>query len=170
MNTIQAESVHGIVFRAENPIFGYNGWASVCRDENGVLYAVASGMRVQHVDPFGKTILCISKDGGKSWTRPMIINDTMLDDRDAGILYMGNGRLLVSWFCHPAWIYHKTYAIGMIRGAVLRDANPIMGMMASYPYINEDQGKGGSFIRISEDYGVTWSDIIRIPGSAPDRS
>jgi len=167
MRIITPESEHGIVFRSDNPIFGYNGWPSVCRDENNVLYAVASGMRVQHVDPFGKTIMCVSRDEGKTWTRPMVINDTALDDRDAGILYMGSGRMLVTWFCHPAEIYHKRYANGMKNEASVTAVGAVMGLMSCYPYFNEEQGKGGSFICISEDYGVTWSDIIRIPVSAP---
>ena len=33
---------HGVVNRVQNSLFGYQGWPSVARDENGTLYAVAS--------------------------------------------------------------------------------------------------------------------------------
>ncbi len=46
---ITPERKHGIVNRATNTFFEMQGWPSVCRDENGVLYAVASGMRMGHV-------------------------------------------------------------------------------------------------------------------------
>ena len=59
------------------------------------------------MDPFGKTVMYISRNGGKTWTPPIIINDTYLDDRDAGILYMGNGKLLVSWFTRNAEEYNS---------------------------------------------------------------
>ena len=105
MKTIDPKAIHGIVNRAQNSVFSYQGWPSIARDENGTLYVVASGLRVSHVCPFGKTVMYISKDEGKTWTPPIIINDTYMDDRDAGILYMGNGHLLVSWFTHSASAY-----------------------------------------------------------------
>ena len=69
MNTIYPEATHGIVNRVQGSVFGYQGWPTVARDENGTLYAVVSGFRVQHVCPFGKTVMYISKNNGKTWTR-----------------------------------------------------------------------------------------------------
>ena len=92
---------HGIVGRIKEGNFRYHGWPSVCRDENGVLYAVCSGHRLGHVCPYGKNIMYISRNDGETWSCPIIVNDTALDDRDAGIVPMGNGRLLLSWFNLP---------------------------------------------------------------------
>ncbi len=161
------DAIHGIVNRSQNPIFGYQGWPSICRDEQGTLYVVASGFRIQHVDPFGKTVMYKSINNGNSWSPPIIINDTCLDDRDAGVLYIGNGKILVSWFCHPADIYYHRYFAGMKDNIPLLDLGPLMGMMSSYPFIPAELASGGSFVRISEDYGITWSESIKVPGSAP---
>ena len=90
------ETEHGIVNRVTGSVFAYQGWPSVCRDEDGVLYAVASSFRTEHICPFGKTAMYVSKNGGRTWTPPIVINDTYLDDRDAGIVYMGHGRMLVT--------------------------------------------------------------------------
>ncbi len=167
MKIIQPEKEQFIVHRAKNSMFTYDGWPSVTVDENGVLYAVASSFRMQHVCPFGKTAMYISRDGGKTWTPPIVVNDSYLDDRDAGILYMGNGRMLVTWFNHPASFYLTTYYNSMKNSATKLESPAVLGMLESFREIPEEFAKGGSYIKISEDYGVTWSDPIRVPGSAP---
>ena len=158
---------HGIIGRVKNSIFAYHGWPSVARDENGVLYAVASAFRCEHICPFGKTALYISRNNGKTWTPPIVINDTYLDDRDAGILYMGNGRMLVTWFSHPTEAYLGKYYPSITRFYDRTESAPVVGMLSMYPFIPEKYAKGGSFVRVSEDYGVTWSDTIQVPVSAP---
>ena len=37
MNTIYPEATHGIVNRVQGSVFGYQGWPTVARDENGTL-------------------------------------------------------------------------------------------------------------------------------------
>ena len=154
---IRRDFEHGIVNRTQNSIFSYQGWPSVCRDENGTLYAVASSFRTSHICPFGKTAMYVSRDNGKSWTPPIVINDTYLDDRDAGIVYLGNGKLLLTWFSHPAEVYASGRYFGAIRNAPSPiEAGAVLGMLGGYPYIPKELARGGSFIRISNDYGVTW--------------
>lgn len=164
------EAVHGIVNRKTGSIFNYQGWPSVCIDENGTLYAVASGLRLHHVCPFGKTVMYISRNNGETWTKPIVINDTYLDDRDAGIVYLGGGRLLVTWFSHPASTYldleHGLGSSSLWHSQPI-DKNVVLGMIDSLNYIPEDEADGGSFIIISEDYGVTWSDKIKVPVNTP---
>jgi len=82
-------------------------WPSIAVDENDKLYVVGSGNRMAHIDPFGATILTTSSDGGKSWTKPQNISNTLMDDRDAGILYLGNGEMLVSYFTSSGTSYLK---------------------------------------------------------------
>ena len=167
MKTICANGYNGIINRRKDTFFGYQGWGSLARDEQGTLYAVASGFRVSHICPFGKTVMYISKNEGKTWSPPIVINDTYLDDRDAGILYMGNGRILVSWFTHSVHEYTNTYKdiIKGIAGPMAQDA--VAGMLESFSKIPEDKVSAGSYMRISEDYGTTWSDIISLPVTAP---
>lgn len=163
-----SDAVHGIVNKKTGSIFDYQGWPSVCRDENGTLYAVASGFRLRHVCPFGKTVMYISRNDGETWSPPIVINDSYLDDRDAGIVYMGGGRLLVTWFAHPAKKYYDEWRYSdILRDACAIDKNAASGMLDSLENLPADHAHGGSFIRISEDYGVTWSDTIKVPVSSP---
>ena len=167
MKTIASHINQGIVNRVTGSLFSYQGWPTVARDEQGTLYAVASGFRVSHVCPFGKTVMYISKNEGKTWTPPIVINDTYMDDRDAGILYMGNGRMLVSWFTHSANAYQTRWMPSIQRRATPAAYDATMGLINGYQHLPEEEQLAGSYVRISEDYGVTWSEIIRIPVSAP---
>ena len=156
------ETERGIVNRSPNTHFRYHGWPSVAIDEEGTLYAVDSGFRVSHVCPFGKTCLYRSRDGGRTWSIPMIVNDTYLDDRDAGIVSLGGRRLLVTWFCHPAKAYLNEYAAG------IRSLGPAAsGLLDEFEKIPQEYGAGGSFVRISEDGGDTWGEVVKVPVSAP---
>lgn len=157
----------GVICRVTDSPFAYNGWPSVCRDENGVLYAVCSYGRLGHICPFGKTALFVSKDNGKSWSEPFIINDTPLDDRDAGILYLGNGRMLVTWFCHPTGNYLNDYYGFMIEDLMETEFAVVENRLAEYKEYKHEDTLGGSFIRISDDYGKTWGKTIRVPISSP---
>lgn len=164
---ITPEREHGIVYRKKDSLYGYQGWPSVCKMENGMLISICSGYRMQHICPFGKTTMNISCDEGKTWSSPVIINDTPLDDRDAGIVNLGGGRLLVTWFCHPAEVYEKNY-IGSIKNSCSPDEALIsLAQIASYRNLSDEQRRGGSYIKISEDSGLTWSDTIKIPVTAP---
>lgn len=143
--------------------FNYFAWPSVCTDENGVLYTVCSGMRVAHVCPFGKVLLYKSRNGGDTWSVPSVIYDTYLDDRDAGALYLGNGRILFNSFRHPAGIYENDYA-----ECIINDSGKAgTGMIERYSALSEDKRVGGSFIKISDDFGETVSEEVKIPIQSP---
>lgn len=150
----------GIVYRNPDSFFGYCGWPSVCQDENGTLYAAYSGFRGSHICPFGKTCLTRSHDGGKTWSIPAIVNDTWLDDRDAGILSLGGKRLLITWFTNPA----DTYT-GQWRDGIWEPSRSLLA--ALYPTVPEAYRDGGSYYRISEDGGDTWGGITKLPISSP---
>lgn len=169
MNTIYPNATHGIVNRVTHSVFSYQGWGTVARDENGTLYAVASSFRVSHICPFGKTAMYISKNEGKTWSPPIVINDTYLDDRDAGILYMGNGRMLVSWFTHSAHEYNNNAKwVSFIKKAAEPAAyDATQGLINGYSHLPEAETLAGSYVRISEDYGVTWSEKIFLPITSP---
>ena len=79
-------------------LFGYFGWPSVCRVGEHELLAAASGFRTGHIDPFGKSVCFSSFDDGNTWSEPLIVNDSPVDDRDTGLVALGNGTALLSWF------------------------------------------------------------------------
>lgn len=168
MKTIYPDVEHGVVNRASGSLFCYQGWPTVARDEKGTLYVVSSSFRVGHVCPFGKTAFYVSHDEGKTWSYPTVINDTYMDDRDAGILYMGNGRLLVTWFTHSAHSYQNRWGDEYRKTHLSPIAyEAAKGVVASYDSLSEKEKMSGSYVRISEDYGITWSETIYVPVSAP---
>jgi hypothetical protein len=147
--------------------FKYNGWPSVCIDDRGVLYAVASSMRLSHGDPCGKSCMYMSYDGGKTWTKPFVINDSYVDDRDMGICYLGNGKLIVSWFTEaPANFMDNIQEaewFDKVDQAIAWGFSEAWKTLPPEVYAEE----AGSFVMMSDDYGVTWSERVRIPVAAP---
>jgi len=151
-----------ITGKIEN-FFSYYGWPTVCVDENDVLYAVCSGHRMGHVCPFGKSLMYKSRDFGKTWSVPMIVDDSFLDDRDTGILYLGNGKMLITNFRHPVDVYEKYYK-ECIEGATGKFGVELLRL---WNKLNGEDKKGGSFYKVSDDYGETWGERKRIPVSCP---
>ena len=155
---------HGIIYRNTDTFFRYNGWASVCKDDEGTLYAVWSGARAWHVCPFGKTLMSKSTDGGKRWSMPMIINDTWLDDRDAGVICLGGKKLLVSWFTHPVESYLGNK---WLHDTIIKAWPGSESALGEYVNIPADAPRGGSNIRVSDEDGIGWGEQIWLPISAP---
>lgn len=161
---------HGVVCRVTGTRLSYFGWPSVTRLDDGSLVAASSGLRSQHICPWGKTVLHFSSDEGKTWSPSRIINDSPLDDRDAGIICLGGRRVLVSWFTSDT------------RRAV--DPDP----RRATEWYKENWGEEewalwqptleswteetvkkwvGSWIMLSEDNGQTWSLPISVPFFTP---
>lgn len=149
------------IFPSRDTIFGYHGWGYVTRGFDNELLAVCSGLRLGHVCPFGKVLLSKSFDMGKTWTRPQIIIDTPLDDRDASINIFQKDKLIVTSFNHFIED-QKSYPQSGFKLA-MRDAyfsnNRITKEMEAKYY--------GSTYIISEDKGLTWSDIMFAPVTSP---
>ncbi len=88
----------------------YIGWPTVCRLRNGDLLAVFSGDREAHVCPWGKVQLIRSTDEGETWSKPVTIANGPIDDRDAGIVELANGEIVVTWFTSMAWAANRKNA------------------------------------------------------------
>lgn len=134
----------------------YLGWPTILKSNTGRLFVVFSGDRDSHVCPYGKTQVIISDDNGKTWSSPAIINNTALDDRDAGITQTKKGTLVMSWFTSLAFEDPS-------RGATY----------AKYARIGEKipaetkKQLLGNWTRRSEDGGKTWLSPSRTNGTAP---
>ena len=130
----------------------YIGWPSVACLRDGTLVAVFSGNRMGHICPSGVVQVVRSVDLGKTWSSPVTIGDTPIDDRDASIHQLPDGEILVTWFTSIA--YTSPYWRKIWRE-------------------NRDQESLGAFcgrwcVR-SKNGGLTWSNPERMPivGSAP---
>ena len=88
----------------------YIGWPSVCRLKNGDLIAVFSGDRDGHICPYGKVQMVRSIDDGETWSAPMTIANGPIDDRDAGIVQLPDGEILVTYFTSVAYRRSKILA------------------------------------------------------------
>lgn len=152
-----------IICRITESPFRYIGWPTVTQDEKGVLYVVCSGHRLSHICPFGQNWLFISDDQGASWRGPIIINDTVLDDRDTGLLYRGNGKMMMMAFNHPPKSYDDWDEI--IKNITPKDSLLIAEGMKNYWKVYE--APYGSFTKTSLDYGKTWSERRPAPLTSP---
>ncbi len=166
MNVLVPRSNHGIVSRMADSIFPYQGWPTVTADHNGHLLVAASGFRASHVCPFGKIVLYKSIDYGESWTPPTVIHDSSMDDRDAGILHLGNGKLLLSWFNRSPSEYRTPHYEKLLDNIhpYLKDA--VYTMTDQLDSLSADQTALGSYIKISKN-GNQWSTPIQVPIMAP---
>ncbi len=153
----------------------YIGWPTADITPEGELLVVFSGDRDAHVDPFGKTMLVRSGDGGRSWSGAELINDTPLDDRDAGICICEDGTVVVSWFTSH---YVEDKYMEMISGASdaekkrRHDKIRSVGKEDIQQWAGERVDDGGRYecgcwIRRSMDGARTWEKPVRVPCSAP---
>ena len=141
------------IFRQTNRMIG---WPTVCRRRNGELLAVFSGDRDCHVCPFGKVQMVRSQDDGETWSGPETIVDDALDDRDAGIIELDNGDLLLFYFnsiCFAIDTWNRSHE------KFLRHYRKIPSSLV--------RKELGYFSRRSTDGGRTWEPPVRMYVSAP---
>lgn len=163
MKTMEVEekldAEHGVICSIPDDHFGYFGWPSVGRLDDGTLLAGASGMRNQHVGPYGRSTIFISRDDGRTWSSPRVVNDTPLDDRDVGVTPLGGRKVLISWFSSD----HRD------RLAESNDPELAERWDSGLLWVNEDNVQRflGSWVRTSSDGGDTWEEPVRVPVTTP---
>lgn len=155
---------HGIVCRLADEKRGYFGWPTVARLDDGTLIVASSGLRSTHVCPWGKTVLNVSQDDGRTWSVPRVINDSPLDDRDAGIVTLGGRRLLVSWF-----VTDNRPSLNDAKLRALFGDEEAESWRPTLEALTEDvvSQHQGSWVMLSDDAGASWGAPIRVPVSAP---
>ena len=144
----------------------YQGWPTICKGEGDTIYA-ASSLRIGHVDPFGAICFYKSEDGGNTWTDPRIIIDTPLDDRDAGIVYLGNNKLLVSWFTHDTPGYFENDDPTWTKWLDKVTEEQRVALTKKWNALPATEKIGRSYVAISNDGGQTWEEPTAIPVTAP---
>lgn len=165
-NRLSAE--HGIVCRIEGEKFGYFAWPSVDRLDDGTLMVASSGLRSTHPCPWGKTVLHTSSDDGVTWSESRVVNDSPLDDRDAGVVNLGGGNVLVSWASVDV---RKQYFDAAMKEAFveMEGAEEVESWREKLASVTDEDAKRylGSWLMLSGDNGATWGDHVRVPVYTP---
>lgn len=158
----------GVVFREASQSFAYCAWPTVALTDQGEAIVTFSGQRAGHIDPFGATLLCRASLTDLKFSAPVVINDTKLDDRDSGILYLGNGRMLATFFTHSAEYYENDKRNSILNGVRNKlDYRKVQQALDGYANLTDEEREGGSYYLISNDYGVTWSEPKKINITSP---
>ena len=140
----------------------YLGWGTIAKTDAGELLVVFSGRRQSHWCPYGVNELIRSDDGGATWSEPVVINNTPLDDRDTGLLVTNSGALVMSWFTGTQW-----KALDKYKDRINEDT------YESWVRLYEKIGReviehwDGAWTRRSTDTGRTWEDAVPSIASAP---
>lgn len=157
MNKVRIEKIGDVQVVMSNPDskHSYFAWPTATRLQNGKIAVVASGFRLRHVCPFGKTVISYSEDEACTYTPPGVVIDTPLDDRDGGIVAFGEKNVIVTSF-NNSRDFQRDYAEEPYSNAYLDTITP------------EDEEKYlGVTYRISNDCGKTFGDIEKSPVSNP---
>lgn len=72
----------------------YSAWPAIARAANGDLL-VTFIRTEQHMSPDGAVTLLRSRDNGATWSDPVDIVDTPIDDRECGLTVTADGNLLL---------------------------------------------------------------------------
>lgn len=138
----------------------YHGWPTLARRKTGELLVVCSGGREQHVCPFGRVELMVSRDDGATWGWPQVVLDSPGDDRDAGVLETARGSLLITTFTSIAYE-------PLLRAAEAKKpgepgawpADQLRRWQLAHNRLTPEQRQAnlGQWIIRSTDGGLTWS-------------
>ncbi len=77
----------------------YYAWPTVDKLSDGELLAVVYQGK-SHMQSHGKVVLYRSKDNARTWDQGTVVADTILDDRDPGIMVMRDDTIIVSSRVH----------------------------------------------------------------------
>jgi len=156
----------------------YIAWPTIARLPSGELLVGFSGDRYAHVCPYGKSQMLRSSDGGETWSDAITINDTPLDDRDAGLLALPDGSVLFRWFCtfqDPDEPSVKARQSPEAREAWLAVSSRITPAEVEQwtqttPGVRAEgrHDRRGHWLRRSPDGGQTWDDPIVTQGTSPN--
>jgi len=142
----------------------YFAWPTATRLQNGKIAVIASGFRLKHVCPFGKTVISYSDDDGRTYTAPAPVFDTPLDDRDGGVMTFGKSGVVITAFNNDRKLQERYLKADWIKSGTFD------GYVRSYldMITDEDEEKyQGSLYRVSNDCGVTFGPIYKCPVSSP---
>ncbi len=167
----------------------YEAFPDVCRLSDDRLMAVFYAgyghvaLPNEQLPKGGRVSYCISDDEGRTWSDAQVLVDSPDDDRDPSIVQLKDGQLICNFFSlrktdqpgkrwtglgswmvtsddlgrtwsEPKQITAEAYCSAPIRE--LSDGRLILGVY------RETQGSANGGVVLSDDGGITWSDVIDI--------
>lgn len=156
MKIVNIGDAHVIISNPDT-VFGYFGWPTAKRLQNGRIAVAASGFRVTHVCPFGKAIIAFSEDEGETYSPPAVVIDTTLDDRDGGLCPFDETGLIYTSFTN-----RHNFTDGIV--------DPIRNFF--YAYLDaltdaDNERYLGATFKISHDCGKTFGQLMHSPVTSP---
>ena len=164
MKTIKINGERSIISRVTDGAFCYHGWPTVAKLTDGTLAVGASAHRMWHVCPFGKNYLYLSRDEGKTWSIPMVVNDSWKDERDVGLCALPNNGLLMTWFNHNYDILDNR-AESLAKTYTPEELSLVNAYRAVA--VQSSDNLSGCYVRVSHDGGWTWGEKTKLTISAP---
>jgi len=157
------------VMENDKGVFNYFGWPSVTRLPGGKIAVAASGFRLKHVCPFGKSVMCVSDDECETFSPANVVMDTPLDDRDSGLTVFGNGRVMLTSFNNTIEFQRRRNeaALHSENEDERRKAQLIDAYLKYAEMRKDNETYLGSTYRISEDGGNTFGEIRISPVTCP---
>ena len=150
-------------------IHNYFGWPSVAWLQNGQIAVAASGYRLSHVCPFGKAVMAVSSDEGETYTNAWPVIDTVLDDRDAGIVPAAGGKDVIFTSFNNTTEFQRGHCF---QSAYDMTAQAVARKEYSLAYLDlvsdEEQARVlGATYRMSHDGGITYGPLMLSPITSP---
>jgi sialidase-1 len=138
----------------------YCAWPSIGMTTDGTI--LTSYCRSEeHLGPDGEIQVVRSTDGGSSWSSPIVARDSLVDDREGGMTFLSDGRILLH-----VWSTHHTPESYRDLDETAYEADVLShwtGHVASQEYAQALSDQGG-WILLSVDSGQSW----RLVGPGPD--
>lgn len=145
-----------VVIGKEKSIHNYFAWPSIARLRDGRIAVVCSGFRLRHICPFGKVCISFSDDECESFSKPVPVIDTALDDRDGGILPFGEGGVIVTSFNNSIQFQRQE-----------NSGDPYALAYLEKVTAEEEKNALGSEFVLSFDNCNSFSDIFHSPITSP---
>ncbi len=147
----------------------FHGWPTMLWHD-GLLRVVYSGGREDHVCPFGRVEMIVSRDGGTTWAWPQVLQDSAIDDRDTSLVVTKSGTLLVGYYGSLAYQGHlhaPERRLAKVFGPQLEEHLARWRNAELVTTADEKEKLRGPRMIRSTDGGLTWSAPYVVPCFTP---